>query len=313
MRGKARMIKPEIWTDSKFALLSHPAKLLFIGLWTFSDDRGVCDFDPVEIKIKFFSLDDLTVDDCGGLLDDLIRSGLIRAFEHKGKQYTHVINFLKHQKIRRPYYEFPDPDVCESMPDKRGHVPDNDCHETDKRSVKHGTDQLIKEKIKEEEEEPHAHVGECEGGELQLTPPPDTTPKTKLNESEQKVFDLWLQVQRNGKRFKPTDNQIALIRTAIDRYDVLTSCQAVLGAKMHAWLVEKKKTGLEWSLKIRSSGKNWVDENAALYQISSDRWPDDFPPDRIPEDLRPVIGYDIAERDRRWTYEQRRYDDGGDF
>ena len=36
-----RMIKKEFWTDDKILDLDPVARLLFIGIWNFSDDEGI--------------------------------------------------------------------------------------------------------------------------------------------------------------------------------------------------------------------------------------------------------------------------------
>jgi hypothetical protein len=51
--AKIRGIKPEFWTDDSLVELSVAARLFFIGLWTFSDDNGVFEWDREHFQNEF--------------------------------------------------------------------------------------------------------------------------------------------------------------------------------------------------------------------------------------------------------------------
>ena len=88
MRG----IKPEIWTDEKFASVSPMARLLFIGMWNHACDNGHVEDSPLQLKMRIFPADDVQVAD---LLAELVDHGLV---ERVGRALK-VPNLPKHQNI----------------------------------------------------------------------------------------------------------------------------------------------------------------------------------------------------------------------
>lgn len=105
--ARIRSIKPEFWTDEKVVELSFEARLLFIGLWNFSDEFGNCEGSLKRLKMQIFPADNLDVESC--LLE--IRSvGLISDYSVSGKKYIHINNFGKHQKVNQTQRrKFPPP------------------------------------------------------------------------------------------------------------------------------------------------------------------------------------------------------------
>ena len=94
--ARNRMIKPEFWEDSKIALLSDKAKLLFIALWNFADDEGFLENNKNWIAVKCFPYEkNVKIEK---ILAELFKIGVI--FEKNG--IIQIKNFLKHQKINRP-------------------------------------------------------------------------------------------------------------------------------------------------------------------------------------------------------------------
>lgn len=94
--ARIRSIKPEFWSDSKIALVSHSCALFFIGLWNFCDDEGKFVFDPIQLSLRmpiFRSKDILT------WLRTLSETGLIQVSE--GSEWGLITNW-NHQKINRP-------------------------------------------------------------------------------------------------------------------------------------------------------------------------------------------------------------------
>ncbi len=110
--ARIRTIKPEFWVSRQVISCSHSARLLFIGLWNFSDDRGVHRDDPVRLKAEIFPVDSCSLLDIEAWVRELTRAGLIRRFEVNGAAYLHVTGFKKHQQIQHPQkrWAYPDPD-----------------------------------------------------------------------------------------------------------------------------------------------------------------------------------------------------------
>ncbi|HED2345306.1 TPA: hypothetical protein R4Y01_005535 [Serratia marcescens] len=97
--ARIRTVKPEFWTDEKVVECSIPARLLFIGLFNFANDKGCLERSPRRIKMQVFPADSM---DCEPLLQELITHGLLTEYSVNDVQYLHISGFLKHQKINRP-------------------------------------------------------------------------------------------------------------------------------------------------------------------------------------------------------------------
>ena len=120
--ARIRTIKPDFWSDEKIVELTPWARLLFIGLWNFSDDEGRMPFSPKKIKMLVFPGDDVDVPSC---LDELSREELIRVYEREGGHYLAIRNFAKHQKIdKRAPSRIPDP-PDHSPPEMTGYPADS--------------------------------------------------------------------------------------------------------------------------------------------------------------------------------------------
>lgn len=52
--ARIRTVKPEFWTDEKVVECSISARLLFIGLFNFADDKGCLERSPKRIKMQVF-------------------------------------------------------------------------------------------------------------------------------------------------------------------------------------------------------------------------------------------------------------------
>lgn len=97
-----RMIKADFWGDEKIAALSLKARLLFIGLWNFSDDHGVCRAHPVYIKSNIFPYDDLKKTAIEQLIKEICDKKFAILGNHNDEAYIFIKNFEKHQTISRP-------------------------------------------------------------------------------------------------------------------------------------------------------------------------------------------------------------------
>ena len=96
--ARIRSVKPEFWTDEALAECSPIARLLFIGTWTFADDRGNLDRSARQLKAQVFPYDAL---DCEPLVCELLAQQLLVEYDVSGKKFLHIRNFDKHQRIDR--------------------------------------------------------------------------------------------------------------------------------------------------------------------------------------------------------------------
>ena len=97
--ARIRTVKPEFWTDEKIVECSLAARLLFIGLFNFADDKGCMERSPKRIKMQVFPADTI---ECEPLIMELITHALLTEYSVNGNQYLYIPGFLKHQKINRP-------------------------------------------------------------------------------------------------------------------------------------------------------------------------------------------------------------------
>jgi len=85
------------------------ARLLFIGLWNFSDDNGVHSASYVRLKTEIFPMDDCTIDELKRCISELISNELLREYVVDDKCYWQVTGWKQHQRIDRPTYRYPLP------------------------------------------------------------------------------------------------------------------------------------------------------------------------------------------------------------
>jgi len=97
--ARIRSVRPETWSDSKFAALSYGARLLFIALWNYADDYGCGQYLPKLIGGFAFPHEDI---DIVPLLAELEDSGRIVRYEVGGECYFTVPSWEKHQKPQNP-------------------------------------------------------------------------------------------------------------------------------------------------------------------------------------------------------------------
>ena len=61
--ARKRILDPKFWTDDKMMELPYLGRLLFIGMWTFSDDEGIHINNSKVLKAEIFPGDEITIDD----------------------------------------------------------------------------------------------------------------------------------------------------------------------------------------------------------------------------------------------------------
>lgn len=102
--AKIRTIKPEFWDDEKLGRLKRDVRLLFAGMFNFSDDAGVIKANPVYIKSRIFPYDeDLRVNEVKSWLDKLVEARMLIPFSYNGESYYIIRTFNQHQMIDKRY------------------------------------------------------------------------------------------------------------------------------------------------------------------------------------------------------------------
>lgn len=106
--SRIRTVKPEFWSSEQVMSCSVTARLLFIGLWNFCDDHGVHPASCKSIKAKVFPSDNFSVEE---YIAELVTSNLLEKYDVEGKSYLKVVSWAKHQRIDRPTYVYPLPQL----------------------------------------------------------------------------------------------------------------------------------------------------------------------------------------------------------
>lgn len=101
--ARIRSLKPTFFTSEDVAALSLPARLTWIGLWTYADDHGRGKDNARLVKAAVWSLDDeRSIDDVEAYLTELAAAGRIVRWVVNGRPYFAVVNWHLHQAINRP-------------------------------------------------------------------------------------------------------------------------------------------------------------------------------------------------------------------
>lgn len=103
--ARIRTIKPKFWDDVKLAKVSRDARLLFIGMWNFSDDMGVIIAEPIWLKSKIFPYDNIQIQQFEKWIQELVKNGFISPLSYKQDGFYYLPNLTRHQVINRPNYE----------------------------------------------------------------------------------------------------------------------------------------------------------------------------------------------------------------
>lgn len=99
---RQRMVKPEFFTSESITSLPSWARLLFIGMWVFSDDYGNMRLNVRRIRINIFPDDDFTDENVSEWLSALEENGCIKVYEVEGESFIHIPNFTVYQTVKKP-------------------------------------------------------------------------------------------------------------------------------------------------------------------------------------------------------------------
>lgn len=100
---RIRSIKPQHWEDKFLPKISIGAHLLWIGMWNFSDDKGIIERDYHLIKSYVFPRrKDIKPLHVEKWIKELIKFKFVIPFEHEDIQYVIHRTFDVHQKIDKP-------------------------------------------------------------------------------------------------------------------------------------------------------------------------------------------------------------------
>lgn len=138
--SRIRSLHPGLFTDDAYMTLSMAARELIKGLWCEADDNGIFVWKPLTIKARIFPADNLEI---GELLAELECANFIAKFEHDGKSYGAIRNFLKFQKPRRPSVSHPIPQNAAKYLGSQPVIPDLKHTEDDEFPTLSGTSRTL--------------------------------------------------------------------------------------------------------------------------------------------------------------------------
>lgn len=95
--ARIRNIKPEFFSDKRLSTISAHARLLYIALWQLADKNGTVEYIPMQIHAHAFPWEAEV--NTQALLRELEGISALVFFETGGKDYLHLKNFAKHQRI----------------------------------------------------------------------------------------------------------------------------------------------------------------------------------------------------------------------
>lgn len=107
--ARIRSIKPEFPQSESMGRVSRDARLLFLQLWTISDDEGRTRADSRMLASLLYPYDDgedghakTSRREIDSWLDELEREACLIRYQADGNTYLQICNWLKHQKIDKP-------------------------------------------------------------------------------------------------------------------------------------------------------------------------------------------------------------------
>ncbi len=107
---RKRMIHPSIWESKQFYTCTERQRLLFIGIFSLSDDYGKIDGEPLLLRSKIFVNDDISNNDIEKDIQILHQKKLIICYEVDGEKFIKCTKWDTHQKVSHPTdSKIPDP------------------------------------------------------------------------------------------------------------------------------------------------------------------------------------------------------------
>lgn len=100
--ARIRTLKPAFWGSPEASGMSRDARLLVLGLISFSDDEGRFLANPAAIIGFAYPNDsDITPRKLRGWLGEVVASGMVELYEDRGVQYGHFPSWKRHQVINK--------------------------------------------------------------------------------------------------------------------------------------------------------------------------------------------------------------------
>lgn len=207
--ARIRTVKPEFWTSEQIAECSPTARLLFIGIWSFSDDRGIHPASIKRLKMEVFPSDPITDAGIQAMVDELESAGLLLAYKVADAAYWQVTGWARHQKIDKPTYRHPQPGGAVQRAPVQASPPQNSTPPRGAVGDKSGS--------------PRVRNGMESKGSKALSGSPDAADiLSHLN-------------KRAGRSYQPVKANLSLIVARMKEGATADECRAVIDAKVAEW------------------------------------------------------------------------------
>jgi hypothetical protein len=99
--ARCRNIKPAFFRNEILAAATPHARLLFIGLWTLADRRGLLEDRPARIRADVFPYETVDIE---ALLTELAAThdedrspAFVERYSVNGRRFIRIVNFARHQ------------------------------------------------------------------------------------------------------------------------------------------------------------------------------------------------------------------------
>jgi hypothetical protein len=234
--ARIRTVKPEFWTSEQITDCSPNARLLFIGIWTFSDDNGVHAASIKRLKMEVFPSDDFTQADISTMVDELVAAGLLNPYQVGGEGYWQVTGW-QHQKIDQPTFKHPLPDGTLPRNVRRRFAEPDSTNKVRGSFAEHGSSDAQGTFDERSPPEGKGREGKVEEGkELQSSLRSDSSTPATMDPTTQPPADLKLRRTQRIQQIAD-DAQGAYNRILAKPSGLLTACTVLNKPRMKA--VEK--------------------------------------------------------------------------
>lgn len=212
--ARARNIKPGFFKNDQLVELAFEYRLLFAGLWTLADREGYLEDRPKRIKMEVFPGDNVDIERG---LEALAGCGLIQRYMVGESRYIHICKFLEHQN---PHHKeapstIPKPEASPGRDQgKPGARPGPAPTKASDDPADSGF--LIPDSLK-----------------TPMSGKPD--PEAPSPSAQQAVEVIEHLNVRAGKRFRPVEANVGLVRARLREGATVEDCKAVIDRKVAKW------------------------------------------------------------------------------
>lgn len=101
--ARIRTIKPKLFTSKSVTQWPIAVRWTFAGLFTYMDDRGRGEDDPLMVKAEVYPRDPkMTPAKVQEHIDFLVDDGTLCRYSVDSESYLHIPTWRDHQRINRP-------------------------------------------------------------------------------------------------------------------------------------------------------------------------------------------------------------------